>query len=147
MKLKCKFGVPHHGWLPVLITCNGFELEFEASAVPVNPINILIYALSKAIDRIDSELEWHLEPSAYRFNFKTSPGAQVNLLISFADSYKTSASSKPLFSCEGTADEIILPFWRAVKEFASHEYGEPHWPPLDNTALSRLTSRVKNASR
>jgi len=57
MKLKCKLGIPQHGWLHVLVTIDKFRLEMDVSDVPVNPIDILMSSLSRALHKFESELE------------------------------------------------------------------------------------------
>lgn len=146
MKLKVKFGTPHHGWLPVEITQNDFELQFEASDVPVNPIDQLIEGLLRVINNLESEVWWHLEPPSYYFNFSRISTDQFCLAISFADDSKVTTTRQELFRAIGTKKEIIAPFWRAIKEFLSHSYVEPDWPPLYTEELEELTKKIKAES-
>jgi hypothetical protein len=67
MKLKCKFGEPHYGWLPVKLTAGDYTLEMDVSDVPVDPIYILILSLHRALNGLESEIWWHLEPVSYYF--------------------------------------------------------------------------------
>lgn len=143
MKIKCKFGVPHHGWLPVKVTVGDFYLEMEASDVPVNPINILISSLTRTLSGFESEVWWHLEPASYYFSFASEGEDNYKFTISFADVDSVSSKRQHIFETSGNKNEIILPFWRAVKEFASHSYLEPHWPETYEGWIDQLTTMVK----
>jgi hypothetical protein len=82
--LNIEFGQPEHGWLPVSLRHGDFELEFEASDVPINPIDQLISGLIQITKGISTEVWWHLEPGGYYFDFDNN-GDQFNLRISYAE--------------------------------------------------------------
>jgi len=69
MKLKCRFGIPQHGWLPIFITCDDFQNEMKVSDMPVNSVDMLIQALSRILDGVDSKVWWHLKPANYTLDF------------------------------------------------------------------------------
>jgi hypothetical protein len=141
MSLKCKFDVPEAGWLPVSISMGGFSLEIDASDVPCDPIFQLTVALYKVLKGIDSEVWWHLEPAGYYFYFKKLEEDSYQITITFEED--SSSPEKPVICLIGTKQEIIFPFWRAIKEFSSHHYNEPHWPELDKRELKKLTELIK----
>jgi len=143
MKLKCKFGKPHHGWLPVKLTAGDYNLEMDVSDVPVDPIYILISSLHRALNGLESEVWWHLEPASYYFYFEPEENGEVKFLIAFAEENVTRNHREIVFETAGSQAEIIFPFWRAIKEFASHSYEGPDWPPVDHAELEKLTALVK----
>jgi hypothetical protein len=61
---KIKFGQPKHGWLPVDLNHNDFELQFTASRVLVNPVDELISAILQITKGISTEIWWNLEAEA-----------------------------------------------------------------------------------
>ena len=144
MKLKCKFGIPHNGWLPVTVTKDDFLLEFEASDVPTNPMGLLIPSLSRALSGFESEVWWHLEPTSYYFNFAPTATNQFSLSISVAEDDSPTSKHQIIFETSGNKDEIILPFWRAIKEFLSHNYSEPHWAETHQEGFKQFTIQLKN---
>jgi len=144
MKLKCKLGVPQHGWLPILLTYGDFRLEMDVSDVPVNSVDLLVHSLSRVIDGLESDVWWHLEPASYTFSFSPKEMDKFSFGVSFLDGSVGDEKSQHIFECTGSRDEIILPFWRAVMEFASHSYTEPEWPAIDELALTRLTTKIRN---
>jgi hypothetical protein len=143
MKLKCKFGEPHHGWLSIRLTTGDFSLEMEVSDVPVDPIYVLISSLCLALNGLESEVWWHLEPASYYFYFEPEEQGEFKFSIAFAESNVTRNHRETVFETSGSKAEIIFPFWRAIKEFASHSYKEPDWSAIDHAELENLTVLVR----
>lgn len=146
MQLKCRFGEPHAGWLPVELTCDDLRLEFEVSHIPTNPIDSLILGLDRAISGLEAEIWFNLEPASYYLEFNPLAEQRYEFRIEFSQKdaqhrqYRTA-----VLEISGNKDEIVLPFWRAITEFASHSYTEPAWPEVDDFALSKLRKRVRGA--
>jgi hypothetical protein len=138
--LKIEFGEPEHGWLPVALMHGDFELKFEASDVPINPIDQLISGIRQISKGVDSEVWWHLEPAGYFFNF-TQADDQYNLRISFAESYR--ADRELVYETQGNYEELILPFYRSIKIFFTRTIEFPHWPETDKNQIRTLTEIVK----
>jgi len=146
MKLSCKFGVPAHGWLPVKIEAGEFHIEFEASDVPIDPIDSLIMALIRVLNGFEDEIPFHLEPACYYL--RLTPVAEESVVFRVEVSETDSRSRQHRKEiCELTAsrDEIIRPLWRAVSGFASHSYSETDWPQIDTAALEKLKELIKAA--
>ncbi|MBK8903705.1 MAG: hypothetical protein IPM53_21155 [Anaerolineaceae bacterium] len=132
MKLECKFGKPHDGWLPVSLNAGGFSLEIDVSDVPVDPIYVLISSLYRALSGLDSEVWWHLEPASYYFYFEPEETGELKFTIAFAEENVTRNHREIVFETSGSKAEIILPLWRAIQEFVSYSYKEPDWPLLSS---------------
>ena len=64
------FGEPKDGWLPTKLTSDEFQLEFNASRIPENPIEGLCESLVLVMNGVESECEWNLEPEKYIFGFQ-----------------------------------------------------------------------------
>ena len=144
MKIECKFGVPHHGWLPVKIFIGDFWLDMEASDVPENPLNNLISSLIHALSGFESEAYWELEPANYYFIFTPRGGDNYKFSIFFAEDGSIESERQHIFEISGNRNEIILPLWQAIKEFLAHPYSEPHWPETDKAEVDRLTTLIED---
>ena len=139
-RLQVKFGVPEHGWLPVTVIAPGFELELDASDVPVNSVELLVSALILTLEGVESEVPWFLEPDSYLFSFRPKD-AEFSFRIEYKDYRRPIA--KPKYEVDGNFTTIILPFYRAIKSFASYHYAEPHWPELDLRSINKLSELVR----
>jgi hypothetical protein len=73
------------------------------------------------------------------FYFEPEETGEIKFSITFAESTVTRNHRETVFETLGSKAEIIFPFWRALKEFASHSYEEPDWPPVDHVELEKLT--------
>lgn len=131
-----------NGWLPVTVSTLDFTFEFNASDVPSNPVELLGYALIQLLKGIHSEVSWHLEPNHYLFRFDFTE-TEYQLTIEYQD-YRQQ-SKELLHDIRGDFNQLILPFYRAIKSFLSHEYKEPHWPELDQPLVNRLNALIKES--
>lgn len=138
-KLKIEFGQPEHGWLPVNLRHGDFELKFEASDVPINPIDQLISGIRQITKGISTEVWWHLEPAGYYFDFDKT-GDKYNLRIAFA---KNDTADKELVheTC-GEFEDIVMPFYRSIMSFFSQTIEEPHWPKTDEREIKAFHSCI-----
>lgn len=146
MTLKCKFGQPEHGWLPVELSLDGKILNLDVSDILADPINCLIVGLDRTITGSQDEIFFHLEPDGYFLCFQCLAKNYFRFRLERSEN---SVGRPPrrtvIFESAGNKQQIIVPFWRAIKEFASHCYVEPAWSTVDNEALSKLTKLVKTA--
>lgn len=144
MSLKCRFGEPEHGWLPVELLLDEQVLKLDVSDVPADPIYCLILGLDRTINGSQDEVFLHLEPDGYYLCFQSLAEHRFSFRLERAESRVNQPQSRTvIFENTGNKRETIFPFWRAIKEFASHSYTEPAWPAVDNAALSKLTKSIK----
>lgn len=139
-KLKVEFGQPEHGWLHVDMQLGNFKLKFEASDVPINPIDQLISAIREITKGSKAEVWWHLEPAGYYLCFDKLDRI-YKLAILFEEADKN--SKEIVFQTEGSYQNLIMPFYRAIKKFVSLAYDEPHWPKTEEIEIKKLTDLVK----
>ena len=78
-KIELNLGNPINGWLPIELKSADFELEFSASNIPENPTDKLCESLILAVNGIESEICWNMEPECYFFELKPS-GKGIGLL-------------------------------------------------------------------
>lgn len=140
-KIKLSHTAPVHGWLTLTVEINGRIEEIDASDVPNNPIEELLSALAQAASGCPSDVWWHLEPDGY-FMYFTPCGDEVQFKLEFAVNSDASRG-KVVLEAQGTPEQILLPFWRFIREFQTHCYNEPHWPVSDYRGIEALKAKIK----
>ncbi|WP_426493172.1 hypothetical protein [Hymenobacter sp. 102] len=143
-RIRVDFERPSHGWLPVKVIMNDFELTINASDVPINPIYLLYLAILDVVDGIASKVWWHLEPAGYYFDFTQPQPGLYRLVISY---HSDSQVSEFMHETKGSAADIILPFCRAIKNLNSYKYDEQDWPSLEGMQLNRLSNVMELLKR
>ena len=143
-KVQIEFGLPEHGWLPVDLRHGDFELNFVTSDVPVNPIDQLISGIRQITKGIKAEVWWHLEPEEYYFDFDMK-GAEYNLRIFFVKNER--AEKELIYETQGEYEDIVMPFYRPIKNFLTRTIEEPHWPKTDRNEIEKLTETVRGRGR
>jgi hypothetical protein len=138
-KLIVRFGVPEHGWLPVYVKADDFELELDVSDVPVNPLEELCSALTLVLQGASAEVSWHLEPDWYYFQFDHNDEL-ITLTIS-EYSYNVPGRTE-IIRLTGSIALVVLPFYRALKSLVIP--GEEAWPAIEQAKLDKLTMLLKN---
>lgn len=138
MLLKIKIDKPKHGWIPISINYEDFELAFEASDVPNNCINELAGSIILASNKIDTSTNFHLEPDWYIFNFIIQ-----NDIYRLKILEKEESTIKEIIKIDGSFNEIIIPFQRELKKVFTFEFNEPDWPELDQKKLDKLNVLLK----
>jgi hypothetical protein len=118
------------------------RIEFVASDVPNNPIQELADALDLAVRGIHAQVWWHLEPYGYFMRFEPV-GDEVFFQLDFALCSKRK-SATPVLTFRGTRAEVLLPFWRFLREFQSHAYTEPHWPSVRYENLPAIKAKLED---
>jgi len=108
---------------------NGYEIVIVASDVPNNPVQELLEALESAARGNEAKVWWHLEPDGYYMRF-FSIGDEIKFVLEFAEESKSNCA-KNVLSVQGTRAEVLLPFWRFLRDFQSNNYFEPDWPSVD----------------
>ena len=139
-KIELKLGNPKNGWLPVKLKSNDFELEFCASNIPENSTDKLNESLILALNKIESEICWNLEPECYFFELKPK-GIDINLIISKSNGITESRSR--IYKMTGDFESVILPLYRSLKKFCTLDFNKADWTKIENIKLNKLTELVK----
>jgi hypothetical protein len=134
------FGQPEHGWLPLTLNVDAFELELDVSDVPINPLEELCNSLRLVLKGGEASVWWHLEPTWYQFHFEPRLD---ELLLSICRCSHYQQDGTKIFQYIGDFNSIILPFYRALKQFSSRSIPEQDWPTMDKEILGRLTDLVR----
>lgn len=141
-KIKVEFGIPEHGWLLTNIVHKEFNLKLDISDVPLNPMVQLCDALieiSKGIKE-PTRVIWHLEPYCYYLQLEK---LEVDYKAIILESDEFDGPAKFTKEISGTFEEIVLPFYRAIKKFYSKTFKPPHWDELDSKRIEELTKLIK----
>ena len=141
-KIVVEFGIPEHGWLITNLSYKDFELELDVSDVPIDPMVQLCDALieiNKGI-REPSRVIWHLEPYCYYLQLKELENGYKALIL---ESDEFDSPTKITAELSGSFEELILPFYRALKKFWSKSFKPPHWDEIDPKRIEELTELIK----
>lgn len=141
-KVKVEFGIPEHGWLFTYIAHREFKLELDISNVPLNPMVQLCDALieiSKGIKE-PTRVVWHLEPYCYYLQLEK---LEVDYKAIILESDEFGGPAELTKEISGTFEEIVLPFYRAIKKFYAKTFRPPHWDELDSKRIEELTKLIK----
>lgn len=138
-KIELNLGNPNNGWLPIELKSADFELEFIASIIPEIPTDKLCESLILAINGIDSEICWNLEPECYFFELnKIEKGIELNISKSGGITKNRNLNYK----LAGDFESVILPMYRSLKKFNTLEFDKADWKKIDQIKLNKLTELV-----
>jgi hypothetical protein len=140
--LKLSFAEPRNGWVLVSLSVGAKEIEFSASDVPNNPIEELVSAVFDVFGNREATVWWHLEPGGYYFEFSPAQD-QLQLRVLFAEGSHRGQRRTEVASVRGSKPEILLPLWRALRQFQSFGAVEPHWPEVRYGMLETFGERLR----
>ena len=138
-KIELNLGNPKNGWLTIELKSTDFELEFNTSNIPENPTDKLCESMILAINGIETEICWNLEPECYFFELKPS-GKRIDFIIS--KSVGITKKRNLIYKLTGDFETMILPMYRSLKKFSSLEFDKADWEKIDQTKLNKLTELV-----
>lgn len=140
-KVQLTLGNPKNGWLQIELKSSDFKLEFIASNVPENPTEKLCESLILALNGVESEICWNLEPECYFFEIK--PNEKVIDFIISKDGGITE-NRNLIYKLTGDFESLILPMYRSLKKFDTFKFDKGDWQKVDQEKLEKLTELVKN---
>jgi hypothetical protein len=138
--VRVLFGQPEHGWLPLTLQVDAFALTLDVSDVPVNPVEELCECLTLVLQGMEASVWWHLEPAWYRFQFAPTP---QEVVFSIWKSASHHGAATNVLQHTGDVASVVLPFYRAVKQFTSRAIPEKNWPSIAPEKVNRLTRVVR----
>jgi hypothetical protein len=146
---RVRFAHPAAGWLPVTLTANDHALSFVASHTPYNSLSDLTIALISVVltDTLDTSVRWNTEPIEYEFRFASDARDMTLSVIQWPDSTRARENNQNVFRARGSRVEMVLPFWRALRQLESHgtqvwEWQHP-FPTSDMRKLDHYIQRLK----
>ncbi|WJJ96577.1 hypothetical protein [Algibacter luteus] len=138
-KIELKFGNPKNGWLPIGLKSQDFELEFNASNIPENPVDKLCESLILVMNGMEKEICWNLEPECYFFKLKSSRKG-IDFIISKSGGIIENRNL--IYELNGNFESVILPIYRSLKKFSTLEFDKTDWEEIDQIKLNKLTKLI-----
>ncbi|MDY2588060.1 hypothetical protein [Winogradskyella aquimaris] len=138
-KIELNLGNPKNGWLPIELKSAEFELEFMASNIPENPTDKLCESLILAINGLETEICWNLEPECYFIELKPN-GKGIDIFIS--KSGEKTKKRNLIYELNGNFETLILPMYRSLKKFSTLEFDKTDWEKINQIKLGKLTELV-----
>lgn len=111
-KIELNLGKPENGWLPTDFKHVDFELDFYTSNIPENPTDKLCESLILALNGVESEICWNLEPECYLF--KLNPRGKA-ITLSISKSSGITEKRNLIYKMNGDFESVILPMYRSLK--------------------------------
>ncbi|WP_458627088.1 hypothetical protein [Winogradskyella sp. PC D3.3] len=139
-KVQLTLGNPKNGWLPIKLKYTDFNLEFNTSNIPENPTDKLCESLILAINGIETEICWNLEPECYFFELKQN-GKEIEMNIS--KSGGITENRILIYKLTGEFKSVLLPMYRSLKKFNTLEFDKTDWKKNDQIKLNKLTELIK----
>ena len=149
--MTLRFGKARHGWLPTVLEVEGREILFDVSYMPYDFVSELVAALSGVLDAPGEYVARICEePPEHDWRFESSDRSAVSFrIVSYRTGRSTKAEAEVTAEVWGAPLDIVLPFWRGLRELASRARAEgfrSHWiDPFPFEALDRLTERIEHA--
>lgn len=143
-KIGLNLGNPKNGWLSIELKSTDFELEFNTSNIPENPTDKLCESLISAMNGIETEICWNLEPECYFFELKPS---EKGIVFIISKSGGITKKRNLIYKLTGDFDTVILPMYRSLKKFSTLEFDNADWKKIDQIKLNKLTELVASRKK
>jgi hypothetical protein len=146
---RVRFEKPVCGSLPITLTRNDQTLFFIASDTPYDSLFDLVRALITVVltDTVRCSVRWNTEPVECEFHFRMGIGTTTLTIIEWPDSSRQRENSQTVFLLHGSRMEVVIPFWRALRQLESHTSERWEWqhpfPTSDMQNLDQHIRRVK----
>jgi len=140
-KIELNLGNPKNGWLPIELKSTDFELEFTVSNIPESPTDNLCESLILAMNGIETEICWNLEPECYFFELMQ---IRKEIKLNISKSGGKTENRNLIYELTGDFESVILPMYRSLKQFNTLEFDNTDWKEIDQKKLNKLTELVKS---
>lgn len=138
--ISIRYDPPVNGWLRIFLHIGVHHVVIDASDVPNNPVQELMDALDSIASGRKATVWWNLEPDGYFMHFEPK-NDRINFFLEFSSNSDV-RHSHPVVTAQGTAAEILLPFWRFLRDFQSRDYPEMHWPEVCCQRVSIIKDNI-----
>ena len=146
-ELKVRFGEPRAGWLSFTISTSVDQFNEIVSHTPNDFLLELATALSLVLQGTDGMATVSCEPTTYDLRFSLTHPDTVDLQITKFPSWKRIQNeSSVVLSITGTKLQIILPFWRGLRDLEgrleAEEFRTAFLRAFPSSCVQRLTRLV-----
>lgn len=144
-KIKFQLGRPKAGWLPVKLQDKDYHLEFIVSNVPNDPIDELMSSIILICDGIakPSQSCWHLEPHCFYFQLEKKEKFELTI----SESFDYLGPQQFVRKIDGTFGEIVMPLYRALRNFQTNENYKRYWTQIDDERSLKMKKLVKEKQK
>ena len=148
MSIHLRFGTAKNGWLPAELEIDDGRYRFAVSYIPKDFILDLVSALSQTLSQEGAFVATvNEEPTESDWTFYRIQDAVAFSIIEHPDMRRHRGSGKRVVETSGGVLEIVLPFWRGLRELESrklNEHFKAHWHQAFPTAeLEKLTRQIE----
>lgn len=151
-KLRIYFNNINYGWAGIKFERGDIKFEEMISHTPTDIFWSLCQALCAILDEFDADvIEVYAGPVEYDLRFVIVDGGQsvacaLDRWPSHAERSAVVQPHRPFFA-QGKTDEIVLPFWRALRRLEASmtpfHYADMWRRPFPTYELAELTKRVR----
>jgi hypothetical protein len=141
-----RFEHPAVGSLPITLTANDDTFSFIASHTPYDSLSDLITALTTIVltNTVDISVRCNTEPIEYEFRFATDASDIILTVIQWSDSTRPRENRQSVFTVRGSRMEIVLPFWRALRQLESQATTRWEWQhPFPAHDMRKLAKHIQ----
>jgi hypothetical protein len=145
------FDGPEAGWLTVVLEAPGQRYEFFPSHVPDDSVSLLASGMLAVLEGREAVVPWNDEPEVHEFHLSRSASAVHLTVFAIHPRAHGQVERNAVFSVQGTADDVLLPLWRALRElqsrFSPEEYHRRWGKPFPVAEVAELGRRMRTAPR
>lgn len=152
VQMKVQFGTAKNGWLPCRIRTESQEYEIDISYMPNDFMLELTNSLHGALSsKGTSTATSPSEPIEHEWIFYRIQDSVVFTLKEYPGSSREKGIGRDVFQHSGSTLDVILPFWRALKELSGrkrkegfHTHWTQHWAhPFPTKSLEDLSEKLE----
>jgi hypothetical protein len=136
---------PHDGWIEVTVGTEKTEFAEAVSYTPNDFITGLVKAVCLLMEGQDGLAVASCEPTTYDFRFSKETDTEKCQfdIVGFPDWHRHEHSGEVVFSFRASKEEVVLPFWRALRNLegriAASEYRDAMRREFPSPCLQRLS--------
>jgi hypothetical protein len=148
-RFRAAFDGPEAGWLTVALEAPGQRYEFSPSHVPYDSVSLLASGMLAVLEGREAVVPWNDEPAVHEFHLSGSASAVHLTVFAVHARAHSQVERTAVFSLQGTADDVLLPLWRALRElqsrFSPEEYHRRWREPFPAAEVTELGRRLRTA--
>ncbi len=143
-KLYVEIEAPEHGWTHVKLKSGNSFYQFFPSDVPVDSISELAKAIVEILSvNKEATVYWNDEPVVHNFVFKIE-NEQCDFKV--YEVFESIVGEKLIerFSFNGTKQEVLRPFWKALCDLKSKQSLEEYEAQWNNPFPAQEVVEIKH---
>jgi hypothetical protein len=142
--LKVNLTTPNAGWMELVAVTQEAEVRVLASYTPNDFLSELVGALSLALQGASGSAVANGEPDIFEFAFEPKQDRAVSLKVMEYPGGRRTRQERIALTMQGSATEIVLPFWRALRSLqgriSPEDYAKAMQRTFPTSSLQRLSA-------